>query len=343
MDMAIADVERTHSGTARRRGEALAEAWFASGERIRYDPGTRALGDADQATLRVWLRRDGDTAHAVSFLPGFPDGSIGWSKLLPYLPDAATMPKLFVEYVGMGDSDKPRRYPYSTTERTDLVEAVWRYYGVRSTTLVAFDFSAIVVLEHLCRRLEGKADGPAIRGVFLFNGGLYADGHSHPWFTTPLLRRTGGGMLPWLGQRSFFTFRTYVKMLGWDPKYRVTDEEIYALRTAMAQRNGLFYLSAAAGFVADHERQGERLNFSRVFEAYRGEFPFLVGGSGGDVFERRQLDLAEQRSGGNGLRVVRLSGGHFTTSERPAELAALIAGFEKDVAGHAASYWERKR
>jgi pimeloyl-ACP methyl ester carboxylesterase len=335
--VANARVERTHYGTARGRGEALAEAWFASGERIGYDLSTRALDDTDQATLRVWLRRDGDTTHAVSFLPGFPDGSIGWSKVLPYLPDAAAMPKLFVEYVGMGDSDKPQQYPYSTAERADLVEAIWRYYGVRSTTLVAYDFSGIVVLEHLCRRLEGKADGPAIRGVFIFNGGLYADGHSHPWFTTPLLRRPGGGMLPWFGQRSFFTFRTYIKMLGWDPEYRVTDEEVYALRTAMARRNGLFYLSAAAGFVADQKRQGERLNFSRVFDAFGGQFPFLVGCSAGDVFERRQVDLAEQRLGGNGLRVVRLSGGHFTTSERPAELAALVAGFEKDIQGHAAS------
>jgi hypothetical protein len=33
------------------------------------------------------------------------------------------MPKLFVEYVGKGDSDKPKDYAYSTTERTDLVEA----------------------------------------------------------------------------------------------------------------------------------------------------------------------------------------------------------------------------
>src|SRR5437660_898727 len=35
------------------------------------------------------------------------------------------MPKLFVEYVGMGDSHKPKDYAYSTAERTDLVEAVW--------------------------------------------------------------------------------------------------------------------------------------------------------------------------------------------------------------------------
>ncbi|MGD9632052.1 MAG: alpha/beta fold hydrolase [Pirellulales bacterium] len=331
------DLERSKPGAARHRGEAPADAWFAEGERIGYDPHARALVGSGPAPLRVWVRRDGDPIDAVSFLPGFPDGSFGWSKLLPNLPDEAAMPKLFVEYVGMGDSDKPRRYAYSTAERTDLIEAHWRYWGVRSTTLVAFDFSAITVLEHLCRRLEGSAEGPSIRGVFIFNGGLYADGHSHPWFTTPLLSRHGGGMLPWFAQRSFFMFRKYIKMLGWSPEYRLTDEELYALRTAMARRNGLFYLAAAAGFVADQKRQSERLDFSRIFDAYHKRFPFLVGGSRGDVFERRQVDLAEQRLAGRGLRVARLLGGHFTTSERPAELARLIAGFEKDLAGHKSS------
>jgi pimeloyl-ACP methyl ester carboxylesterase len=105
------------------------------------------------------------------------------------------MPKLFVEYVGMGDSDKPKDYAYSTAERTDLVEAIWRDLSVQSTTtLVAFDFSSLVVLEHLRRRLERSErgeppGGPDIRGVFIFNGGLFTDGHSHPWYTTPMLRR----------------------------------------------------------------------------------------------------------------------------------------------------------
>jgi hypothetical protein len=43
------------------------------------------------------------------------------------------MPKLFVEYVGIGDSDKPKNYAYSTAERTDLVEAIWRVLSVQST------------------------------------------------------------------------------------------------------------------------------------------------------------------------------------------------------------------
>src|SRR5215469_7417630 len=131
-----------------------ARAWFASGERIGYAPRSRAIVASEDAPLRIFLRREGDPAHAVSFLPGFPDGSFGWAKVRSYLPSATEMPKLFLDYVGMGDSDKPKDYAYSTSERADLVEAIWRMLGVQSTTLVAFDFSSLVVLELLRRRLE---------------------------------------------------------------------------------------------------------------------------------------------------------------------------------------------
>ena len=146
------------------------ERWFKSGERLGYDARARAIDES--ASRKVFVRADGDPTHAVTFLPGFPDGSIGWGKVLPYLPDAATMPKLFVEYLGMGDSDKPRDYAYSTAERTDLVEALWRHFGVESTTLVAFDFSTLVVLEHLARRLEGRSSGPAIAEPFSLTAGF---------------------------------------------------------------------------------------------------------------------------------------------------------------------------
>ena len=121
-----------------------AQAWFAGGERIGYDPKARAIVAAQEAPLKIFLRREGDLAHAVAFLPGYPDGSFGWAKVRRHLPNAAEMPKLFVDYVGMGDSDKPKDYAYSTAERTDLVEAIWRDLSVQSTTLVAFDFSSIV-------------------------------------------------------------------------------------------------------------------------------------------------------------------------------------------------------
>jgi pimeloyl-ACP methyl ester carboxylesterase len=315
-------------------GTPSAQAWFASGERVGYDPKAGAIVRAESAALNVFLRRAGDLAHAVSFLPGFPDGSFGWAKVLPYLPNAAEMPKLFVEYVGMGDSDKPKDYAYSTAERTDLVEAIWHDFGVQSTTLVVFDFSSLVVLEHLRRRLERaergeSVGGPEIRGVFIFNGGLFTDGHSHPWYTTPILRRLPTGARQRLG-RSFTLFKMMMGVM-WSKSYRVTDAEVRELHSALDRHDGSFYTAAGAGFVADHKAQGDRLDFGRLFKAYRVKFPFLVGGSDEDPFEHRQVDLAQERLGKLGLQIERLPGGHLTTNEQPEALAASIAKFERGV------------
>lgn len=315
-----------------------AQGWFAGGERVGYDFRARAIVAARGAPLNTFLRREGELAHAVSFLPGFPDGSFGWAKVQPHLPNASEMPKLFVEYVGMGDSDKPKDYPYSTAERTDLVEAIWRDLSVRSTTLVAFDFSSLVVLEHLRRRLERAergepAGGPDIRGVLIFNGGLFTGGHSHPWYTTPVLRRLPDRARLGLG-RSFTLFKMMVGVM-WSKGYQVTDAEVRELHSALDRHDGLFYLAAGAGFVADHKAQGERLDFGRLFKAYRDQFPFLVGGSTEDPFEHSQVDLAQERLGRLGLRIARLPGGHLTTHEQPEALAALITKFEGELSQNA--------
>jgi len=325
-------------------GTPSQEAWFAGGERVGYDPKARAIVRAQGAPLNVFLRRQGDITRAVSFLAGFPDGSFGWAKVRPHLPSAGEMPKLFVDYIGMGDSDKPKDYAYSTAERADLVEAIWRDLSVKSTTLVAFDFSSLVVLEILRRRLERSergitAGGPDIRGVFIFNGGLFRDGHSHPWYTTPLLRRLPDRARQRVGQ----PFALFKRMPGvrkmWSKGYHVTEAELRELHSAMDRHDGLFYLAAGAGFVVDHKAQGDRLDFGTLFMAYRDRFQFLVGGSDEDPFEHRQVDLAEERLGKLGLQIERLPGGHLTTNEQPGALAALIANFERGLVRETNREW----
>jgi pimeloyl-ACP methyl ester carboxylesterase len=165
--------------------------------------------------------------------------------------------------------------------------------------------------------------------VFIFNGGLFADGHTHPWYTTPLLRRLPHRARGGVGR----PFGLFKRMPGlrtmWSEGYRVTDAEIRELHSVMDRHDGLFYLAAAAGFVVDHKTQGDRLDFGPLFEAYRDQFPFLVGGSGEDPFEHRQVELAQERLGKLGLQIERLPGGHLTTAEHPGALAALIAQFEE--------------
>ena len=117
----------------------------------------------------------------------------------------------------------------------------------------------------------------------------------------------------------------------WSTGYHITDAELLELHSAMDRHDGLFYLAAAAAFVADHKAQGDRLDFGQLFQAYRNQFPFLVGGSNEDPFEHRQVNLAEERLGKLGLMIERLPGGHLTTNEQPEALAALIAKFEREL------------
>jgi hypothetical protein len=61
--------------------------------------------------------------------------------------------------------------------------------------------------------------------------------------------------------------------------------------------------------------------------APRDQFPFLVGGSDEDPFERRQVDLAQERLSKLGLEIVRLPGGHLTTHKQPEALAIQPAAY----------------
>src|SRR5436305_7331567 len=141
------------------RGRVTAAEWFASGQRIGYDPESARILTAEEAAvapgaLRVFERvaTTGHDADAVwlTLLPGFPDGSYGWAQVDRMLGDGLG-PRLYAEPVGQGDSDKPRDYPYSTVERADLVEALWRHHGVRRTVVVTFDYTSLALLELLRR------------------------------------------------------------------------------------------------------------------------------------------------------------------------------------------------
>src|SRR5437879_7866751 len=184
----------------RDRALVTAAEWFGGGQRIPYDPEAGRVWTEEEAVanpgaLRVFERVAGaerePDAVWLTLLPGFPDGSYGWAQVDAMLGNDLR-PRLYVEPVGQGDSDKPRDYPYSTVERADLVEALWRYHGVRRTVVVTFDYTSLALLELLRRQLERPTSPdtarPTIEAAFMVNGGLFADAHTHPWQGTPLLR-----------------------------------------------------------------------------------------------------------------------------------------------------------
>lgn len=336
----------THTSNGSDAASLVAAAeWFSGGERVAYHRRAKEIVDEDPSSpdivhvFRRVERAGGSNAAAgwTTFLPGFPDGSFGWAQVDNLLKGTGLGSKLFVEYVGQGDSDKPDDYPYGTMERADLVEAVWRAEGIESTFAVAFDYSSMVLLELLSRQQDrfesGSQPATRIEGVLIINGGLFADGHSHPWLTTPLLKTRAGKMGTWVAQRSRFAFDRMVDVL-FSKDYGVSNAELDQLYEAIGRRNGMAFMSNAAGFVDEHKANAERWDLQRVFSAQGDSVSFHVAGSEEDPFEPDQIVKARERLGEAGLDIRMLPGGHLTTSEHPELLAEMI---REMVQGHPAT------
>jgi pimeloyl-ACP methyl ester carboxylesterase len=309
--------------------------WFAGGQRIPYDPGSARVltEEKDAATpdvLRIFERiaaaeqdADEDTVW-LTMLPGFPDGSYGWARVDRLLGDGVR-PRLYVEPVGQGDSDKPRDYRYSTIERADLVEALWRHHGVRRTVVVTFDYTSLALLELLRRQLEGTMAAPVITAALMVNGGLFADAHTHPWRTTPMLRTPLGALGMRRAQRSPRVFDATIRQARlYSRGYHPAPAELAELRSAITRRDGAAFLHRAAGFTAEHRRHARRWDLAAIAGDLGGTVALYVGGSDEDPYEHRQIQATRERV--PQARILAFPGGHLTTSEHPDLLAAAIRG-----------------
>ncbi|MGI9616507.1 MAG: alpha/beta fold hydrolase [Acidimicrobiales bacterium] len=315
-----------------------AQEWFSLGTRVPYDPAAKKILKAGEATgaadvVQVFERvdrGDGQDEAAVwtTFMPGYPDGSYGWAAVDQHLRSTKNVPKLFVEFVGQGDSDKPAKYPYGTMERADLVEAMWQADGIRSTFLVTFDYSSLAALELLSRQLERCEKGAdldtAITGVLMINGGLFADAHSHPFMTTPLLGSPLGPPFTWIAQRSAFVLNQMLRTMI-SKGYPVSPEELREIGEAICRRDGARFMSRAARFRHEHQtKYAQRWDLGRLFHALQDSVSFHIVGSEDDPFEPNQVIKARERLGDQGLDIRMVPGGHLTTLEHPEQLARII-------------------
>lgn len=309
------------------RASALisAQEWFSAGERVGYD--AERPGINPRSPLRAFIRRAAGTGVTRTFLPGWPDGSYGWAKVEAFLSSRFHFPRIYLYYIGHGDSDKPRDYPYSTFERADLVEALWHAEGIAQTVVVAFDYSCIVSLELLARRIDRERAGndqrTRITACLLANGGIFADGHTHAWYTTPLLTSPLGAAITPIGQRSWRMFAPFLRPV-FSRGYPLSAAEMKELHDAISRRDGVRVLPATAGFVDEHREHAARWDLARIISALGDEVAFGVVGSAEDPFEGEQLRLARERLA-DSVEITELAGGHLTTAEQPDRLAEVIA------------------
>jgi pimeloyl-ACP methyl ester carboxylesterase len=312
--------------------------WFASGARRPYDPIAKTAlemvpAEGPPQRMHVFEKvvappRVGADTRWLTMLPGYPDGSYGYAQVDRYL-GRQHAPRLYIEYLGQGDSDKPARYRYSSVERADLIQAQWRAHGIRHTMVVSFDYSSLALLELLRRQQDrdaaGENPGTTIEAVFIVNGGLFADSHSHPWDTTPMLRTPVGRVATWFGQRVPGVMETTLSRAKlFSPSYVVSAAELADLSDAIRRRRGAAFMHRAAGFVAEHRRNAERWDLAAIARDLQGRVAFHIAGSDEDPFEPRQITAARERLAPFGVDIRTFPGGHLTTAEHPELLADAI-------------------
>jgi pimeloyl-ACP methyl ester carboxylesterase len=264
----------------------------------------------------------------LTMLPGYPDGSYGYAQVDRYLGPQPG-PRLYIEYLGQGDSDKPAHYRYSSIERADLIEAQWRAHGIRRTMVVTFDFSSLALLELLRRQQErdaaGQDPGPTIDAVFIVNGGLFADSHSHPRNTTPMLKTPVGRVAMWFGQHVPGVLEATLRRAKlFSPSHDLTAPELADLSDAIRRRDGAAFMHRAAGFVDEHRRNATRWDLAAIVRDLGDTVAFDVAGSEEDPFEPRQIIAARERLAPFDVDIRTFPGGHLTTFEHPQLLAGAI-------------------
>lgn len=293
--------------------------WLSSGERALVGLPDRKAASA--ATFGIFCRLSGNSNGPwLTLLHGFPTCSWDYAKVLPALE--ARFRVLAFDFLGFGDSDKPRKHRYSIHEQTDLAEAVWRHFDVRETWIVAHDYAVSVAQELLARPAEAPGN-VHIRGVTFLNGGVYPD-LARPLRIQRLLRSPlVGAILSRLSNERMF-HRNLSSVFS--PQHRLRSEELAQHWIAIARRGGRGLAHRLIAYMDDRDRHCQR--WSSALEKTRVPLHFVWGlldpVSGAHMLARVHSRLPN-------ARVVELADvGHYPQLEAPervvAEIERMVAG-----------------
>ena len=279
-------------------------AWLAGGtrERVAGTPYT------------LFVRQDGPAAgRPVTLLHGFPTSSHDWAPVLPFLV-AAGLRVTSLDFLGFGESDKPRPHEYSLLEQTDLVEAVWKTLGIGRTALVAHDYGVSVAQELLAR------DSTRITSMSWLNGGLFPDLHRPTRGQRLLVGRLGP-----LVARVFNESR-FDAAIGEILGRPVGEEQLHDMWLSLRARGGVRVAPALLRYMEERREHAER--WAAAIAEYAGRQQFIWGPadpvSGAHVLPRiRQVAPRASVTVLDQAPAV----GHYPQVEAPEIVGPLLAEF----------------
>jgi pimeloyl-ACP methyl ester carboxylesterase len=220
-----------------------ADGWLASGERVQIQVRSGAWD--------VFVRAAG-SGPWLTLLHGFPTSSWDWARVARILEQDFRV--LAFDFLGFGDSDKPRGHEYSIGEQADLTEALWRRLGVEETGLVGHDYGATVAQELLARVEEGALEAQ-LKGVVLLNAGLYVE-LARPLLVQRLLATPFAGRLfaYLVTERAFSRSLSSVFSSGHQP----TAAELHEQWQLVRRRGGIAVTPRLLGYMRERRTNAPR-------------------------------------------------------------------------------------
>jgi len=198
----------------------------------------------------IFYRDEGD-GEALIMPHGFPTASWDWHKVWPILTNRFRC--IAADMIGFGFSAKPRRYPYSLLDQTDLHEALARHLGVPQAHILAHDYGDSVAQELVARTEEGSAQ-IRVRSVCYLNGGIFMDA-AHPRPIQTILKSPLGIIVQYLlNERRFVT--SFAQLFG--PDTKPTREELRQFYRLITHNRGRRVTHAVIQYMDERLRQLDR-------------------------------------------------------------------------------------
>ncbi len=123
---------------------AIPTAWTATGFASTAGPHEGGTADrfrdrwVQRGQYRIHAREQRGTGPTIVLMHGFPDNHHLYDRLVPHLRDRRVV---VFDFLGWGESDKPRDYQYTFANQKDDLDAVVTGLGLDRVVLVAHDAS----------------------------------------------------------------------------------------------------------------------------------------------------------------------------------------------------------
>jgi pimeloyl-ACP methyl ester carboxylesterase len=261
----------------------------------------------------VFVRVEGpDDGRWVTFLHGFPTCSYDWEPIVEPLAAAGNRLLLF-DFLGFGDSDKPRE-PYSYADQVAIVRGLWSRYGVDSTAVVAHDYGVTVAQELLA------SGDPEVERVAFLNGGMFAHLH-RPIRVQKLLRMPVIGALVarLANERSLASSMRTI----FSAEHQPSDEELHELWLGVARRDGSRNYHRLIRYIDERRANADRWG-GAIASTDR---PLLFVWGDADPISGAHMVVEARRRAPGARFETRADIGHYPQLEDPAWVAGSLREF----------------